>query len=83
MTLTDAVSGDFWGWRHGLLTFGLIAGMLLVHEVFAGMARGEEAASRAERRADPRRILESLFYVGIAAVVWLVNRYLDASWGPG
>ncbi len=35
-TLTDAVSGDFWGWRHGLLTFGVLAGLLLVHQLFAG-----------------------------------------------
>jgi hypothetical protein len=83
ITLTDAVSGDFWGWRHGLLTFGLIAGMLLLHEVFAGMTRTDVVTSRVERPSDPQRILESLFYLGIAGVVWLVNRFLDATWGPG
>jgi hypothetical protein len=38
--LTDAVSGDFWGWRHGLLTFGVLAGLLVAHEIFAGIAGG-------------------------------------------
>lgn len=40
VTLTDAVSGDFWGWRHGILTFGVLAGLLITHQVFAGLARG-------------------------------------------
>jgi hypothetical protein len=41
VVLTDAVSGDFWGWRHGLLTFGVLAGMLITHQVFAGLAQGK------------------------------------------
>jgi hypothetical protein len=44
VVLTDAVSGDFWGWRHGLLTFGVLAGMLMTHQVFAGMALGKGRA---------------------------------------
>jgi hypothetical protein len=57
--------------------------MLLLHEVFAGMTRTDVVTSRVERPSDPQRILESLFYLGIAGVVWLVNRFLDATWGPG
>jgi hypothetical protein len=41
VVLTDAVSGDFWGWRHGILTFGVLAGMLITHQVFAGLALGK------------------------------------------
>jgi hypothetical protein len=44
VVLTDAVSGDFWGWRHGILTFGVLAGMLITHQVFAGLALGKGAA---------------------------------------
>jgi hypothetical protein len=43
--LTDAVSGDFWGWRHSLLTFGVLAGLLVAHEIFAGIA-GRGTGSR-------------------------------------
>jgi hypothetical protein len=82
-TLTDAVSGDFWGWRHGLLTFGLIAAMLVVHEVFASMTAAEQPVSHQNSVVDPKRILESLFYLGLAALVWVVSRLLDATWGAG
>jgi hypothetical protein len=47
VVLTDAVSGDFWGWRHGILTFGVLAGMLITHQVFAGLAMGKGAAYEA------------------------------------
>ncbi len=40
VALTDAVSGDFWGWEHGLLTFGVLAGLVLAHELFSGMVHG-------------------------------------------
>lgn len=41
VVLTDAVAGDFWGWRHGILTFGVLAGMLITHQVFVGLALGK------------------------------------------
>ena len=41
VALTDAVAGDFWGWTHGLLTFGLLAALLLVHELFATFTHPE------------------------------------------
>ncbi len=40
VALTDAVSGDFWGWEHGLLTFGVLAALVLAHELFSGMVHG-------------------------------------------
>jgi hypothetical protein len=83
VVLTDAVSGDFWGWRHGLLSFGVIAVMLIVHELMAPVARGDTTSRAADIRADARRVAESLVYLGLAGVVWLVNRVIDANWGAG
>jgi hypothetical protein len=82
VALTDAVAGDFWGWRHGLLTFGLIAAMLLVHEVFAPATLTDPHRER-PRAANPRRVVESVAYVTLAVVVWALNRILDAALGAG
>jgi hypothetical protein len=80
--LTEAVAGDFWGWRHGLLTFGTLAVLLLVHEMFgAWTARREE--SRDASPFDPRRAIESTAYLLIAGAAWLINRYLDRLWSGG
>jgi hypothetical protein len=93
VALTDAVAGDFWGWRHGLLTFGLLAGLLLVHEVFSAFARPEGADARAPERAGPttgpveaalpRRGAEAALYALLGLTVWLANRYLDLLFGAG
>jgi hypothetical protein len=98
VTLTDAVSGDFWGWRHGILTFGVLAGLLLAHEIFAGIARGggggpagaprDASASTSggvapERRSDGLRATEGLVYLFLAAAAWGVNRLLDIVLGAG
>jgi hypothetical protein len=86
VTLTDAVSGDFWGWRHGILTFGLIASMLLVHEFFAAWTGRDEIVSRTSRKpaaTDPRRMMESAAYLLLAALVWFLNRLINTLWGPG
>ena len=74
--LTDAVAGDFWGWRHGLLTFGVLAGLLLIHEVFRGWAEPGGPQGR-------DRKVEALAYAGLAALVWVVNRSLDLFLGAG
>lgn len=74
VTLTDAVAGDFWGWRHGLLTFGVLAGLVVVHELFSGLARGEGGEGA---RAGGGRILEGLVYLALALGVWGANRFLD------
>jgi hypothetical protein len=96
--LTDAVSGDFWGWWHGLLTFGVLAGLLVAHEVFAWMAgagarRGAArsggvaaAAGRAQpepAKAAGSRGVEGLVYVALALAAWALNRLLDATLGAG
>jgi hypothetical protein len=76
VALTDAVAGDFWGWRHGLLTFGVLAGLLLIHEAFRGWAEPGEPGGR-------NRLLETGAYAGLAALVWALNRFLDLFLGAG
>lgn len=81
-SLTDAVAGDFWGWRHGIFSFGLLAVLLLVHESFAAWKLPDDPAEAA-RPADPRRVFESLAYLALAAMAWTASRYVDTMWGPG
>jgi hypothetical protein len=80
--LTEAVAGDFWGWRHGLLSFGAIAVLLLAHEVFASWRRSEPSDA-GDETLDPRRLLESLLYLAVGAGVWFVHRTIDRLWGGG
>jgi hypothetical protein len=80
VVLTDAVAGDFWGWRHGIFSFGLIAVLLLVHEVFAGWARDERATPQAAG-VDPQRVLESAFYLALGFAAWTASRWVDFLWG--
>jgi hypothetical protein len=82
VTLTDAVSGDFWGWGHGLLTFGVLAGLLLVHELFSALARPEGPAGE-PGALEGRRILESMVYLLLALGAWGANRFLDLTLGGG
>lgn len=73
VTLTDAVSGDFWGWRHGLLTFGVLAGLLLVHEISASaVGRRAETGSRGGLR-----LVESALYMALAFGAVTLNRWFD------
>jgi hypothetical protein len=81
-TLTDAVSGDFWGWRHALLTFGVLAGLLVVREAFASWAQAREGSPESAPR-DPRRILETGAYVLMGLAAWALNRYVDRLLGAG
>ncbi len=84
--LTDAVAGDFWGWGHGLFTFGTLAGMLVAHEAFASLVRVPRAASSGGLGGDApaskdRVPWEWLVYLGLAAFAWGVNRWLDFVFG--
>jgi hypothetical protein len=78
VALTDAVSGDFHGWTHGLGTFGVLAAMLLAHEGFAALTRPGRPGG-AQGVSDARRAAESLVYLALAAVAWGLNRYFDAA----
>ncbi|HUP47144.1 MAG TPA: hypothetical protein VM779_16680 [Thermoanaerobaculia bacterium] len=78
--LTEAVSGDFWGWRHGLSTFGLLAILLIAHEAFASWTGG---SGEEERSIDARRIGETIFYLLLGVAAWGLHRLADRAWGPG
>jgi hypothetical protein len=80
VALTDAVSGDFWGWRHGLLTFGVLAGLLVAHEGFARWTATRHETSD-EASSESRRILESVAYALLGLAAWGINRFLDRLWG--
>jgi hypothetical protein len=78
--LTDAVAGDFWGWRHGLLSFGLIAALLLAHEGFASATRPRTVTSES-RPFDGRRVVESGVYLLLGGIAWFLSRAIDAGAG--
>lgn len=82
VTLTDAVAGDFWGWRHGLLTFGVLAGLLLVHELFSALARPSGPGGEAGA-PEGRRMVEGVVYLLLALGAWGANRYLNLTLGGG
>jgi hypothetical protein len=81
-SLTDAVAGDFWGWRHGIFSFGLIAVLLLVHEAFAAWKQ-PGGPEEAERPMDARRALETVIYLALGVAAWLGSRYVETTWGTG
>jgi hypothetical protein len=78
--LTDAVAGDFRGWRHGLLSFGLIAALLLAHEGFASLT-SRRAVTSESRAFDGRRVLESGVYLLLGGLAWFFSRAIDAGAG--
>jgi hypothetical protein len=74
--LLEGVAGDFRGWRHGLISMGTIAAMLVVHEVFLAVAgSGGEPA----QAPFAHRFLERCFYIVLAAGAYSFNRYIDLS----
>lgn len=82
VALIEAVAGDFRGWRHGLLSFGAIALLLLAHEAFASWRRTPPSEA-GEETMDPRRLLESVLYLAVGAGAWFVHRMIDRLWGGG
>jgi hypothetical protein len=84
--LADAVAGDFWGWTHGLLTFGILASMVLVHEIFASRSRPEDTVARTDgdppeeepSRRGRSRTLEGALYLALGGLAWGLKRLLDA-----
>lgn len=71
--MTDAVSGDFFGWASGLKDIALAAGMLFLHEFFG--ATPPDAGRAAAR--PPRRWLEVLTYLATAAVGWGIRLWMS------
>jgi hypothetical protein len=91
VALTEAVSGDFWGWWHGLLTFGVLAALVIAHELFAGLqsrgqlrgTAGDLGGEGASPPSDTRRTVEAIVYLLMGAAVWGLHRLLDLSVGAG
>jgi hypothetical protein len=74
--LTEAVSGDFYGWKHGLLAVGAVSGMLISHEVISLVAGGRGGPTpTAPSRVG--RVLESIFYVLWSAGYWFAGRWFS------
>jgi len=73
--LTDAVAGDFYGWKQGLLAVGGVAVLLLVHEAFAfGQTR---LAAAVGQGADTRN-WESVAYAMSGVALWWLNRFFES-----
>jgi hypothetical protein len=89
IALTEAVSGDFWGWRHGLLTFGVLAALVLAHELFAGFqaradrrgTAGDVGGDGGSGPSDARRTVEAIAYLLIGLAAWGMVRLLDLGVG--
>ena len=82
--LTEAVSGDFWGWRHGLSSVAIIALLLIAHEMFASWSgAGPDRADIDVTQFDTRRIAETVAYLVIGGAAWALHRIADRLWGPG
>jgi hypothetical protein len=78
--LTEAVAGDFHGWRHGLLAVGFIAVLLGLRELH-GVLQNRLTTTVTGGRS-PRRAGESALYLLTGLVFWLLNRAL-AGWLEG
>jgi hypothetical protein len=75
--LLAGVSGDFWGWRHGVLGMGTIALMLVGHEFVLLFS---------DRTVKPgllRHIFEQVVYIGLGSAAWALNRVIDQTYAGG
>jgi hypothetical protein len=63
--MTDAVSGDFFGWTAGLLDVAMAAAMLIAHEFLRTPTGIPEAAGT-------RRVIECAFYIVLALIGTLI-----------
>jgi len=74
--LTEAVSGDFYGWRHGLTAVAAIAAMLMTREIVGLVfARGTPVRPQAMRG------VEVGFYIAWSAGFTVLSRYVLPHWG--
>jgi len=82
VVISEGVAGDFFGWLHGILGLGLIAGMIVAHEVLASR-EDPTMTTVPEEIPTAGRIAESLFYLGLSGVFWLAQRWINAWLGVG
>jgi len=83
--LADAVAGDFFGWRHALSTFGWLAGMLVLREVFSVWTLRSPGGADAEttsQRLGLGRLIEAASYLVIAFGSSRIERAIE-TWALG
>jgi hypothetical protein len=73
--MTEAVAGDFHGWRHGMLAVGFIAALLGLREFYCMMQ--DRLAQGMGGSRSGRRTLESMTYVLMGLLFWWLSRSLD------
>ena len=78
--LTQAVSGDFYGWKQGLLAVGSVVALLVVHEAFA-FAQGRMSAMAGQ--VAPSRNWEGVAYAISGLLFWWLNRLLESRLAGG
>ncbi|TVP97663.1 MAG: hypothetical protein EA381_14385 [Planctomycetaceae bacterium] len=81
--ITEGVAGDFWGWSEGLLGLGIIAGMILTHQLCARRVPVlmTTVESQTLGKVDLRQF-EAIAYAALTVTFWLIRRTLD-SWAIG
>jgi len=72
--LTEAVAGDFYGWKQGLLAVGSVALLLVIHELFA-FGQGRMTSALGPRGG--ARTWETLTYPISGAIFWWLNRIFE------
>jgi hypothetical protein len=82
--LTDAVSGDFFGWQSSLVSFFGIAGIHLIHEFISALTAGDHAKDKEAVRGPMSRkeyVIEVLAYIVMASITWVINRIINSYLG--
>lgn len=75
--LTHAVAGDFWGWTEGLLGVGAVALMVITHDLCRRAVPVVVTTVEEQLALDGQgRWLESIAYVLISLIFWLLSRVL-------
>ncbi len=78
VVVTEAVAGDFFGWRHGLASLGAVIVMLVIHELAVARLPGlPTTAETPAQVARSRRLFESAAYALLAVGFWVMHRVLD------
>lgn len=81
--IAEGVAGDFWGWTEGLLGLGIIAGMILTHQLCIRKmpVLMTTVESQTQGKVDLRQF-EAIAYASLTITFWLIRRTLD-SWTSG
>jgi len=77
IVLTEAVAGDFFGWRESILSFASIAGLLVVHECFNTISNGKTGNHIPSSDTERNRSFEIFMYFAVAILSWIINRVIS------